>query len=222
MHGKHAANLLLHTSDNVIGAFEIETKLVRLVTDNAANNVKAFENRILPGFECYFDHDDDNASTTNINDLDMKNLIKTSFDNIAASNEPIRILMHRSYHPISIVQYGLKQIYYLQSTLNKVSTIAKLSRTSNLFAEKLDQIGKSIPTKKTRWNSQFNTVGKVLCIPPTELNEILASIKRKDLFLYSQRIIKFSCRNNDNHPIRKYCINLDGGTNNIRDLFRIN
>ena len=37
--------------ENIINIFDIQTKFVRLITDNAANRLKAFQNLILPGFE---------------------------------------------------------------------------------------------------------------------------------------------------------------------------
>ncbi|CAF2045875.1 unnamed protein product [Rotaria magnacalcarata] len=86
-----------------------------------------------------------------------------------------------------VVNDGLKQISSIESALVKVSKIAKLSHTSISFAEKSEHIGKSIPrANKTRWDSQFNTVENVLRIPPSELNEILISIKRKDLCLLAK------------------------------------
>ena len=48
MHGSHSATLLSRTYENIIN---IQTKFVRLMTDNAANSLKAFQNLILPGFE---------------------------------------------------------------------------------------------------------------------------------------------------------------------------
>ena len=51
--------MLLQTYENIVNGFEIQTKVVHLVTDNAANNKKAFQNLIIPGFEHYFDVEDD-------------------------------------------------------------------------------------------------------------------------------------------------------------------
>jgi len=39
---------------------------------------------------------------------------------------------------------------------------------------------------KTRWNSQFNMVEKLLRIPSSQLNEILISIKHQDLCLLTK------------------------------------
>ena len=51
MHGSHSATLLLRTYENTINICDIQTKLIRLMTDSAANSLKAFQNLILPGFE---------------------------------------------------------------------------------------------------------------------------------------------------------------------------
>jgi hypothetical protein len=208
LYGSHTANLLLHTYENVVSMFDIQSKLVRLVTDNAANNIKAFENLIIPGFEHYFDSEDDDNDekesdidldnfsdddgdetvTTVIdnNDSHMMELIKNSFDNVATTNESLRVPCFA--HTLQlVVNDGLKEVSSIQPALSKVSKIAKLSHTSSIFAEKLELIGKSIPkANKTRWNSQFNTVEKILRIPSSELNEILVLVKRKDLCLLSK------------------------------------
>jgi hypothetical protein len=207
LYGSHTANLLLQNYENVINSFGIETKLVRLVTDNASNNIKAFKNLIIPGFESYFEDEDDLDETGSDIDQDaienddldetyvpraddnytkMFDIAKTSFDNITANNESYRIPCFA--HTLQlVVNDGLKQISSVQPALLKVSKIAKLSHTSTGFADRLEQLGKSIPrANKTRWNSQFDTVEKLLRISPTELNDILISIKRKDLCLLTK------------------------------------
>ena len=113
LYGSHTANLLLQTYENVIDSFEINQKLVRLVTDNASNNIKAYEGLILPGFESYFETEDDDidegGSDVDLDSIfddeayeptsqlavnensDMIELIKSSFDNVASSNQSLRI-----------------------------------------------------------------------------------------------------------------------------------
>ncbi len=208
LHGSHTANLLLQTHESIIHSFDIQSKLVRLVTDNASNNIKAFENLIIPGFESYFEIEgEDNDEATSDIDLDefadddydgitdsviddndpkIMEMIKASFDNIGGNNEALRIPCFA--HTIQlVVSDGLKHVSAIQTALNKVSKIAKLSHTSTIFAEKLEQLGKSIPrANKTRWNSQFNMVEKLCRIPSTELNEILIALKRKDLCLLTK------------------------------------
>ncbi len=161
LHGSHTANMLLQTYENIVNVFEIQPKVVRMVTDNAANNIKAFKHLIILGFENYFDiGDDDNDENGSDIDLDgfsdddsgddlvsvidnnnsnMIELIKHSFDNIAANNETLRIPCFA--HTIQLmVNDGLKQTSSIQLALSKVTKIAKLSHTSTIFAEKLEQM----------------------------------------------------------------------------------
>ena len=81
----------------------------------------------------------------------------------------------------------LKQASSIQPVLLETSKIAKLSHTSIVFGEKLERIGKSTPkVNKTHWNVQFKTVEKFLRIPLSDLNEVLTSIKRMDIFLLAK------------------------------------
>ncbi|CAF4972325.1 unnamed protein product, partial [Rotaria magnacalcarata] len=53
--GKHTSEKLATEFDRIIQLYDIKDKIVRLITDNASNNLAAFGNIILPGFEDYFD-----------------------------------------------------------------------------------------------------------------------------------------------------------------------
>mgnify|MGYP002474366779 CR=1 FL=1 len=204
LYGSHTANLLLHQYESVINALDINAKIVRLVTDNASNNIKAFQDLIIPGFEEYFENDNNDDSSSDIdpdaaeeadeistifddrNQENMIDSIKTSFDNIAGSNESMRLPCF-SHCLNLVVSDGLKEASCIKQVLSKVSKIAKLSHSSTIFAEKLESIGKSIPKAiKTRWNSQFNLVEKLLRIPSSDLNDILTSIKRQELCLLTK------------------------------------
>jgi len=53
-----------------------------------------------------------------------------------------------------------------------------------VFAEQLEKIHCTIPrANRTRWNSQFQTVKKVINIPSSTLNSILSDMKKTDLIL---------------------------------------
>jgi hypothetical protein len=58
---------------------------------------------------------------------------------------------------------------------------------STVFAEQLEKANHSIPkANRTRWNSQFQTVKKVINIPSSTLNSILSDLKKNDLILNSK------------------------------------
>ena len=63
------------------------------------------------------------------------------------------------------------------------------SHKSVSLAEKLQEQNISIPTAvKTRWNSQYNTVCRILEIPHTVLNDLLRDTGRADLVLSTRDI----------------------------------
>ncbi|CAF2484764.1 unnamed protein product [Rotaria sp. Silwood2] len=57
--GPHTGESLRRQLEGVIATFNIEDKVVWIVTDNASNNLKAFDELIIPGFEVYFELEDD-------------------------------------------------------------------------------------------------------------------------------------------------------------------
>ncbi|UJR17867.1 hypothetical protein I4U23_004766 [Adineta vaga] len=215
--GTHSGSLLLEKYEEIVSIFGIKNKIVRLVTDNAANNISAFQNIINPGFEKYFEdngngidegendsdtNDDgtlsdeyeypvDQLSTTNIlttSDVATEDLIQESINRLMENSEIFRIPCF--VHTIQlVVKDGLKEAKSIVNALEKVSAIAKLAHTSTKFAEKLDLMKVSIPRAViTRWNSQFMTVERILTIPTIELNDILGQFKYKHLCLNTRDI----------------------------------
>ena len=152
MHVSHSVTVLLPTYENIINIFDIQTKLIRLMIENAANNFKAFQNLILPHFKHYFDDENDGDEITrdNNNDINVIESIKQSFNNVAANSDFLRISCF--VHTLQlVVNDELKQASTIQSVLLEPSKIAKLSHTSIIFAEKLERIGKSTrKANKTR------------------------------------------------------------------------
>ncbi|CAF4059680.1 unnamed protein product [Rotaria sordida] len=213
--GSHSGFLLLQKYQEIINIFGIKDKIIRLVTDNGSNNINAFKDLVIPGFEQYFteDYNDDsydedsgvdlndgtvsdeyeyeyppNICSTTTNDfttaeLTQEDLVKDSFRSLLENNEVFRIPCFA--HTIQlIVKDGLKETQSILSSLEKVSTIAKLSHKNTKFAEKLEMMKISIPRAViTRWNSQFLTVESILAIPTLELNEILIELKHSNLCL---------------------------------------
>ena len=213
MWGSHTGSLLLQTYEEIIHKFGIKSKVIRLVTDNAANNISAFQNIIVPGFEKYFvdenDVENDESDETNDDgalsdeyeyppDRSFTANLSTAADVLSEDfvQESINRLMEHSEifripcfaHSIQlVVKDGLKEATPIVAALEKVSAIAKLAHTSTKFAEKLDSMKVSIPRAViTRWNSQFMTVERILSIPSIELNNVLGQLKYGHLCLNSR------------------------------------
>ncbi|CAF0735235.1 unnamed protein product [Adineta steineri] len=216
--GTHSGAVLLKKYEEIINKFDIKSKIVRLITDNAANNINAFQNIVIPGFEKYFIENDDDGideyandsdtnddevlsdeydyppdqlSTTNLlatSDVASEDLIQESINRLMENTEIFRIPCFA--HSLQlVVKDGLKEAKSIVCALEKVSAIAKLAHTSTKFAEKLDLLKVSIPRAViTRWNSQFMTVERILAIPTVELNDILGELKYKHLCLNTRDI----------------------------------
>ncbi|CAF3254323.1 unnamed protein product, partial [Rotaria socialis] len=79
---------------------------------------------------------------------------------------------------------GIKASAAAVSSLQKVASLAKLSHSSTVFSERLEEFNYTIArANRTRWNSQFQTVKEVVDIPSSILNSILSDLKKNDLIL---------------------------------------
>ncbi|CAF1575828.1 unnamed protein product, partial [Didymodactylos carnosus] len=118
--------------------YNIENKLVRLVTDNAANNVKAFKSLIVTGFEHYFEGDDDDRIDDDDSETDENNT--ENIFNTLANDNSVNLLRIPCFSHTSqlVVADGLKESSCARSSLVKVAKIAKYSHQSTKFAENLE------------------------------------------------------------------------------------
>lgn len=197
--GNHRAPLLLQTYENCINDFNIQSKLVRLITDSCSNNIAAFSGLIIPGFESYFQNDDKELysdldsddekikldDTTNDNNVQVEidDALKHFLDSIIIDDESFRLPCYA--HTLQLtVKDCLKGLTGIQSSLEKVSGIAKLSHSSTVIAERFENIKVCIPrANKTRWNSQYDMVVNIVGIPASDLNDILIQTQHRELCL---------------------------------------
>jgi hypothetical protein len=196
--GNHRAPLLLEMYETCINTFNIQTKLVRLITDSCSNNIAAFRGLIIPGFELYFLDDDsedqvDSNSDEERSELDdieseaaiieFHNSLLQVFDSTSTNDESFRLPCYA--HTLQLViKDGLKGSASIRCSLEKVSKIAALSHSSTLVSEHFEKIHVNIPkANKTRWNSQYETVLTVIGVQPTDLNDILVKTQHRDLCL---------------------------------------
>lgn len=202
LEGHHTADKLSAEFDRVIQLYDLNNKVVRLITDNASNNLAAFDNLILPGFEEYFDEISDDRCESNSDDESSDD---DSFDQAKElrAQEVSDSIYHTTLNPTSedeflrlpcfchclqlVVNDGIKAGGPALSSLKKVVNLAKFAHTSTLFAEQLEKSNYSIPkANRTRWNSQFHMVKKVINIPSSILNSILTDLKKNDLIINSK------------------------------------
>ncbi|CAF2309235.1 unnamed protein product [Rotaria sp. Silwood2] len=186
--GPHTGESLRRQLEGVIATFNIEDKVVWIVTDNASNNLKAFDELIIPGFEVYFElEDDDDEHDEETEKVECEE--KREQTNLSGQEERLRIPCFSHILQLTVAD-GLKGCGNATSALTKVATIAKLSHKSTIFAEHLQREQISIPLPvKTRWNSQHHTICKVLDISHTLLNDLLRNVGRIDLVLTARDII---------------------------------
>ena len=125
-------------------------KLVRLTTDNASNNLAAFDDIVLPGFEEYFEefHDNESVVEGSEDGDNNKHLQRSEVDdsvyqitlNALSEDEFLRLPCF-SHCLQLVVNDGIKACCGVgSSSLKKVADLAKLAHTRTLFAERLEKV----------------------------------------------------------------------------------
>lgn len=124
--GSHTGDNLRRQLEDVTATFNIEEKLVRIITDNASNNLKAFDQLVIPGFETYFEAEDDEDEQ----DEDVEANTTNSEENAGQNNlidQDERLRMSCFSHTLQLsVGDGLKECEYAKAALGKIAVIAKL------------------------------------------------------------------------------------------------
>jgi hypothetical protein len=97
--------------------------VVRIVTDNASNNLKAFEELVIPGFAVYFEPEDDDDEGDDEAD-EVNNEASDEQSDMDNPDERLRIPCFS--HTLQLtVGDGLKDCEVAKTALSKVAAIAK-------------------------------------------------------------------------------------------------
>lgn len=154
--GRHTAENILHYYEKVVSDYDLSGKIVAVVTDNAANMVKAFT---LPGYQDDIEmgEEDDNEAGEDVTDDVLEDI--PQHDRCFAHTLQL------------IVKDGLQSDSQINSILSKVSTIVGHVRKSTIATELLENECRVQAACPTRWNSQLAMVRSVVDIPANKLNE---------------------------------------------------
>lgn len=96
---------------------------MRIVTDNASNNLKAFQELVIPGFEVYFEPEDDDDECDEETDA-VNNEAGDEQGDVDNPDERLRIPCFS--HTLQLmVGDGLKDCEVANTALRKVAAIAK-------------------------------------------------------------------------------------------------
>jgi len=145
LEGKHSADKIAAEFDRVIQLYNLKDKVVRLVTDNASNNLAAFDDIVLPGFEDYFDditNDQLNTKSSNEEEdnilLDQRKDLQTELVDDSVYETTLNLISEEEYlrlpcfaHCLQlVVNDGIKSSTLALSSLKKVASLAKLAHTN--------------------------------------------------------------------------------------------
>lgn len=193
LHGKHSGEALAAEFDRVVQLYNLDDKIVRLITDNASINLAAFDDIILPVFEDYFEEFEDDVSAVEgegeedneENDEGTAEVDGSKHLHTGEVDEDEFLRLPCFCHCLQlVVNDGIKACGAVYSSLKRVADLAKLAHTSTIFAERLEKPHFNIrKANRTRWNSQFQTVKHAIAIPSSTLNSILTDLKKNDLIL---------------------------------------
>ena len=105
-----------------MATYDIDEKLVRIVTDNASNNIKAFSDLIVPGFKVYFETDDEEEEEVS-EEEETQPGEQNSAPTVDEREERLRIPCFA--HTLQLtVSDGLKQCATVESSITKIALIA--------------------------------------------------------------------------------------------------
>ena len=166
--GKHTADSIYEQYQETVNSYEIASKILSIVTDNASNMIRAFEG--IPGFE----------------GTSQDSMSSSDSDCDSDSEEPYQDIDHSLYvqlptqwnpcfaHTVQLaVQDGLKNTGpQLNKVLAKAAKIVSFARKSTHATEILEDEKRLQAANATRWNSQLYSIKSILSVPSEKLDAL--------------------------------------------------
>ncbi|CAF1208015.1 unnamed protein product [Adineta steineri] len=210
--GSHTADNIYRTTERVLDHYNLKEKIFKIVTDNAANMVKAFKFGLLAND--INDTDDEtiggekipilntnSSDDDNIDDqcLDVNDF---SFMNIEYGNsfiddeDPTDVRLSCFVHSLQLcVRDGIKDASFMVKIFGKCKAVAQYSHKSSKIADILEELNKHINKfTVTRWNSEFLLIKSILSIDKNDLDLITSlmvnpiQFSNKDLIILKELI----------------------------------
>ncbi|CAF4084866.1 unnamed protein product [Adineta steineri] len=210
--GSHTADNIYRTTERVLDHYNLNEKIFKIVTDNAANMIKAFKFGLLAND--INDTDDETTGGENIpilntNSSDDDNIDDQcldvndfSFMNIEYGNsfiddeDPTDVRLSCFVHSLQLcVRDGIKDASFMVKIFGKCKAVAQYSHKSSKIADILEELNKHINKfTVTRWNSEFLLIKSILSIDKND-SDLITSLmvnpiqfSNKDLIILKELI----------------------------------
>ena len=174
--GRHTGESIFQEYESTISTFEITSKVKHIITDHAANMLKAFN---LPGFTQESEEEDDFGDDEDVN-ID-EHVTREVVNTLPAKH-------HGCFaHSLQLViKDGFKNASQISRVISKCSKIVSHVRKSTIATEILDDQKKLEIANATRWNSQLKMIRSILAVDQEKLDSIsdapkLTTYERKNL-----------------------------------------
>ncbi len=166
--GRHTADNIQATFEETVSEYGIGQKVLTVVTDNAANMVKAFS---LPGYEELSDEDEENhgngEDTSAQEDIDCPETTEEDMECIMIEHVPCFA------HTLQlVVRDGLKQAKPLHSVIAKASRLVAHVRKSTHATELFADFNRLQMANDTRWNSQLKMLRSIIQVPSEVMDKL--------------------------------------------------
>ena len=212
--GKHTGDNIANHCLSVVDEFNIRSKITFVVTDNAANMIKAFK----CAADLFADNTDGQQNAAQVVDevaesdetASLQQGVDTSgvsggdevyydLDGEEALTDAAVVLQNLGViaqqriscgiHTLQLVVIdGLKGANFARSIMSKASKLASLLHTTNVFSAEFYKVFNiTIPaTTNTRWNSVYLQLSAIAKLDATKLSSVLTAAKH-DVCMFTRR-----------------------------------
>ncbi|XP_033874243.2 zinc finger BED domain-containing protein 4-like [Acipenser ruthenus] len=156
--GSHTADNVHHVYQETIACYNLAHRVSTIVTDNAANMVKAFT---LPGMEDLAQEEDEPEAES---------------EEVTVTDEFDYLPPERSScfaHTLQLaVKDGLKEAGQMRTVIAKIANFISHVRKSTTATQILESSMKLVLANATRWNSQLKMLCSLLRVPDSVLDQL--------------------------------------------------